>query len=128
MLQKIRALITFALVNFGPLVIFYGTNHFVGLKVAIAVSTAYSVAEITFRLYRKEKITTLFKFSAAMTFIFGIVDHSAQQSFLFKYESSVSNLITGIFFGLTLFSERTIMQEYYERNANALPMTLSRVA
>ena len=128
MTPKIRAALYFLYSNFGPLIVFYGVNHFWGLKPAIAASTVFSILEIAIKVYRKERITGIFKYSAIMTLVFGAVDLYAQQSFLFKYESTVTNLFTAFFFGSTIFAEKTILQDYYEKSKNSKPMTADRVA
>ena len=117
--QKIRKFLVFVYNNFGPLVLFYGVNHFWGLKPAIAASTVLSVIEVATKLYRKEKITGLFIFSAGMTLIFGVVDLYSTQSFLFKYESTVTNIVTACFFGWSIFAEKTVIQEVYEAKPDA---------
>ena len=126
--QKIRALTIFVFNNFGPLVVFYGANHFFGLKPAIACSAVFSILEIGFKLYRKAKITTLFKFSAVMTLIFGAVDLYSRRSFLFKYEASITNIFTAFFFGSTLVAEKSVIQDFYEKGKDPKPMTRDRVA
>lgn len=127
-MEKLRALAGFAFENFGPILVFYGINHFYGLKAAIVASTLCSVAEIAHKIRRKEKLTSLFKFSALMTLVFGAVDLYSQQSFLFRYEPCVTNIFTGTFFGASLFSNKTVIQEFREKSGDAKPMTRDRVA
>jgi len=129
MKQKLGALVRVLFENFGPILVFYGVNHFYGLKLAIIASTVYSLSEITLKHFRGTKLTPLFKFSAAITLIFGCVDLYAQQSFLFKYESVATNIMTGVFFAASLFGgKKTVIQEYYEAQGNSKPMTRDRVA
>ncbi|MGZ3711162.1 MAG: septation protein IspZ [Bdellovibrionota bacterium] len=123
MKDKLKGLINFAFVNFGPLIVFYGTNRIYGLKIAIIASTLFSFAEIAWRLYRRLPITNLFKFSATVTILFGLVDLYAQQSFLFKYEASATNVLTGVFFGASLFSSKCLLQEFYEQRKDAKAVT-----
>ncbi len=126
--MKIASALRFFFGNFGPLIVFFAVNHFAGLKPAIVVSTIFSLAEIALKLHRGEPITLIFKFTAGITLIFGLVDLYAQHSFLFKYESVVTNLMTGMFFAATLFAQKSILQEYYEKSGNPKPMTPDRVA
>jgi uncharacterized membrane protein len=100
-----------AFANLGPLIFFYGTNHFWGLKPAIAVSLVYSVGDIAWKLYRRQPIPSLFKFSVATMLVFGSIDLYATTPFLIRYEAVVTNVFTGIFFGLSLRSERTVIEE-----------------
>lgn len=63
----------------------------------------------------REKTSTFFKFSAAIAVSFGIVDLFLKDSFLFKYEAAVTNFITGLFFASTIFADKPLIQEFYER-------------
>ena len=103
--EKIRGLLKFLFNNFGPVIVFYAVNHFYGLKPAIAVSTSYSVGEIAYKVRKRQKITGIFKFTAIITLVFGVIDLYAQQSFLFKYESAASNVFMGLFFAASLLAE-----------------------
>ena len=128
MKQKILPFLRFVYNNFAPLLVFYGVNHFYGLKPAIAVSAVFSILETAFKVHRGEPITGLFKVTALMTLVFGAVDLYAQHSFLFKYESTVTNIFMGVFFGSSIFSNRTVIQEYYQSTKDPKPMTPDRVA
>lgn len=127
-MEKFKTFAKFAFENFGPVLIFYAVNHFYGLKPAIIASTFYTIAEIISKVRKKEKLTSLFKFSAIMTLLFGAVDLYSQQSFMFKYEACVSNIFTGLFFGASLFSEKTVIQEFREKRGDQRPVTRDRVA
>lgn len=126
-MEKLKKLAKVILENFGPVLVFYGVNTISGLKPAIAASTLYSVGEIASKVRKKEKLTSIFKYSAVMILTFGGVDLCFQQSFLFKYEASMTNLLVGLFFGASLFSEKTIIQEFYENTDNTKPTTRDRV-
>lgn len=126
--EKLRGLLKFAFNNFGPVIVFYAVNHFYGLKPAIAVSTIFSVGEIAYKIRKGQKITGMFKFTALITLVFGAVDLYAQQSFLFKYESAVTNVFTGLFFGASIFGEKSVIHEYYENTKDPKPLTRDRLA
>jgi intracellular septation protein A len=113
-MNKIIELLTFVFRNFGPLLIFYSTNHFFGLKTAVAASIVWTAGEIVFHRIKKKPITTFFKFSASITIVFGMVDIYLQQSLLFKYEAALSNVIVGIFFTSSLFGKKPIILEFAE--------------
>ncbi|MFL5815715.1 MAG: septation protein IspZ [Bdellovibrionia bacterium] len=127
-MERLKPLAKVAFENFGPVLVFYAVNHFYGLRPAIAASALYTVAEIISKVRKKEKLTSLFKFSAIMTLIFGAVDLYSQQTFMFKYEACVSNVFTGLFFGASLLSEKTVLQEFREKSGNHGPVTQDRVA
>ena len=128
LVQKVQAFLRFVLNNFGPLVVFYAVNHFFGLKPAIGASTVFTLAEIGTRYFRKQSITGIFLFTAVLTLVFGGVDLCAQQSFLFQYESVATSLFMAAFFGATLVSEKSIIQDYYEKSGNSKPLTRDKVA
>ncbi len=114
--------------NFGPLIAFYAINHFFGLKPAIAVTLVVSIVEVVRARICKEETTAFFKFSTAIALVFGVVDLCLTNSFLFKYEPSVTNAITGLFFGATIFSDKPLIQEFYEkRKAPDKPITPEQV-
>ncbi len=121
--KKILVGVQFALLNFGPILAFYVVNHFYGLKPAIVVCAVYSIGEVIWAYFSGQELTNLFKFTAVMTLIFGVVDLCAQESFLFKYEAAVTNLLTGGFFGATVFGEKTMIQEFFEKSKYAKPVT-----
>jgi intracellular septation protein A len=121
--NKFLSLLQFIYDNFAPLIIFYGINHFWGLKPAIIVSTLFSFFDIVLKLYLRQPITGIFKFTATITLIFGVIDLYAQQSFLFKYEASVSNIFTAMFFAYSLIANKSILQEFYEKRSDAKAMT-----
>jgi len=126
--QKLGALARVLFDNFGPVIVFYGVNHFYGLKMAIIASTVFSIAEIVLKALRGAKVTPLFKFTAVITLVFGCVDLYAQQSLLFKYESVATSLFLGIFFASSIFGGKTVIQEYTEAQGDQRPVTADRVA
>jgi intracellular septation protein A len=126
--QKLGALVRVLVDNFGPIIVFYGVNHFYGLQMAIIASTVFSIAEIILKYRRGAKVTPLFKFTAAITLLFGCVDLYAQQSILFKYESVATSLVMGVFFASSIFGGKSVIQEYYEAQKDQRPVTADRVA
>lgn len=126
-LPPLRSVVALAVDNFGPLIVFLAVDRLWGLKPAIAASVAFSAFEIARKLSRGEPTTLLFRFTAAMTLVFGTVDLYAQRSFLFKYEACATNVLTGFFFGATLLDRKSILQEYYEKRPDAKPLTADRV-
>lgn len=113
-MNKAVGLIRFAFSNFGPILVFYSANHFLGLKVAVLSSIIWTIGETAFHIARKKPISTFFKFSAGITIAFGLVDLYLQQSFLFKYEAALSNVMVGAFFASSLFGKKPIIREFAE--------------
>lgn len=123
-MQKMVGLLKFLFSNFGPLLVFYVTNHFYGLKIAIVASVVWTFAEVVHHLVKKKPISMFFKFSAGITIVFGLVDLYLQKSFLFKYEATLSNIMVGVFFACSLFNKKPIIREFAEAQGQ-IPKELS---
>jgi len=74
---------------------------------------------VTIVRLRKQTVTAFLKFSITVTLLFGVVDLYFKGPFLFRYEAVLSNVVTGVFFGLTLRGDKSIIQEFAERRAVA---------
>jgi intracellular septation protein A len=118
-LPRLVSLLTFLFANFGPLIAFYVTNHFWGLKPAIATSLIFSAIEVTYKLIKKEPLSFFFWFCVVMTFGFGMVDLYLQKSVLFKFEPAVTNLCVAAFFGVSVYSKKSLIQEMAEKSGKA---------
>lgn len=114
-MERIKDIGLFLYKNFGPLIVFYIANHFWGLKSAIAFALIFTVAEIIHYKIAEKEITTFFKFSLTMTFIFGILDLTLDNAFFYKIEATVTNLFTAILFGITLFQPTPLVQQFAEQ-------------
>jgi intracellular septation protein A len=121
-MEMIKRLLAFALSNFGPLIVFYGVNSFYGIRVAVIASITFSFLEIIYKLIKKTPFSGFFKFSVCITVVFGILDLCIQTPIFFKYEAAITNIITGIYFGMTLKGSRSFIQEWIEKK-NGKPLT-----
>lgn len=119
--QALR-LATFAFRNFGPLIVFYAANHFYGMRTAVIAAVLFGFAEIVLHLARKEKLTSFFKFTLLVTIVFGVLDLTMSTPVFFKFESAITNVITGIYFGMTLRGPKSFIQEFMEKR-NGIEMT-----
>lgn len=113
-MTKLLELVRFAVANFGPILVFYISNHFFGLQIAVIASIIWIVGEIVFHIIKKIRLSPFFKFSAGITIVFGLIDLYLQRSLLFKYEASLSNAMVGVFFALSLLKEKPIIREFAE--------------
>ncbi|MFZ3230617.1 MAG: septation protein IspZ [Pseudobdellovibrio sp.] len=113
-MDRIKPLVTFILLNFGPLIGFYFINQFWGFKVAILVSIILVIAEYSWLKFRKIALSAFFYFSSALIVIFGIADLSIQEPFFFKFEAMLTNIFFATFFGMSLLKEKSIIQEFAE--------------
>lgn len=118
-MKAVAGIILWILRDFGPLIVFYAANHFFGFVPAIILTMVWSVADVAIVKLKKQQVTAFLKFSIAVTMLFGIVDLYFKGPLFFRYEAAFSNVVTGVFFGLTLRGEKTIIQEFAERRAIA---------
>jgi len=114
-MNQLRALLGFVLKSFGPLVAFLVVNRFFGLLAAIAASMGVAVVEVVVLLARRKSPTRLFVMTTALTLGFGAVDLWMQRSVLFRFEAVITNVLTGVWFGATLFGEKSMILEFYEK-------------
>ena len=122
-MSRISKIVLFCFTNFGPLIVFYAANHFWGLKPAIIVSLVFTAFEVAYQIKKKEKITVFFKFCVVTTVGFGVFDLYMAKSVLFKYEPALTNLFVAGFFGLSLFSEKSLIQEFAGKNHDPTKFT-----
>lgn len=112
--DRVKAILLFIISNFGPLIGFYIANHFWGLKVAVIFSiTLVFVGFLTIKVQNK-KISTFFYFSSAIVIFLGMADLLVKEPFFIKFEASLTNLFFAIFFGASLFKDKSIVQEFAE--------------
>ncbi len=114
-MKRLRDLVVFVVRNFGPLVAFLAVNRWLGLLAAIAASMAVAVVEVVVLLARKKPPTRLFVMTTVLTLAFGAVDLWMQRSVLFRFEAVITNVLTGVWFGATLFGDKTMLLELYEK-------------
>ena len=111
-------MLKFFLVNFGPLVFFYIVNLFGDVKMAIMASIGFVALELLYFLYKKIAPNFFFYFNAGMIVVFGGFDLLIKNPFFYRYEATLSNLLTALVFGLTLLKEKSIVQELAEAQGN----------
>jgi intracellular septation protein A len=131
-MEKLKGIIFFIFREFGPLILFYGVNHYYGLKPALIVSLSYSVCGFIYRKVRGQKISLLFLYSIASTLAFGFIDLYMKTPVFIKFESAISNTITGLFFLLSLRAgSKPIIQECaeqrWEKNGKVVELTEDRI-
>ena len=128
MTDRVRIFLSAAFTGFGPVIVYYAVLHFFGMRSAIICALAFTVLEIARRRIKKETVPPFFLFTAAMTIVFGCIDLSLQTSVLFRFESVLNNVMLGIYFGVTLYGSKTIIQQFAEMNGPTdRPMTEAAV-
>jgi uncharacterized membrane protein len=102
--------------NFGPLLVFLVVKSIAGLKPAIVATIIWSICEIIYVLaWKRQKPTQFFYFSVGTSLVFGGIDLFSDHPFLFRYESVLTNILTGIYFGATVFIGKPLIQEFAEK-------------
>lgn len=115
-MKKTRNFATWLVQNFGPLIIFLVAKNMAGLKPAIAATVVWSIGELAYVIgWKREKPTQFFYFSVGTTLLFGWVDLYSDNPFLFRYEAVLTNILTGLYFGATVFVGKPLIQEFAER-------------
>lgn len=113
-MNRVKSLITFIFSNFGPMIGFYFVNQFWGFKAGIIVSFFLIIAEFLWLKFKKQNINSFFYASSAMILIFGVIDLNVQEPLFFKFEATLTNLYFAILFGMSLFKDKSIVQEFAE--------------
>lgn len=121
-MEQVIRILKFAISNFAPLIVFYAVNHYYDLRTAIIAAIAVSAIEIGFKLITKTPFTGFFKFSVLVTAVFGALDLAIKTPIFFQYEAAVTNVITGIYFGMTVRASKSFIQEWVEKK-NGKPVT-----
>ena len=105
----------FAVAEFGPLIVFYALLAAFGLKVAIAGSVLFILADVLRRRLRGVAFTRIYTLSAGLTVVFGAIDLLVRTPFMLNYESVITSLALAGFFFAGARGERPMIQEFAEQ-------------
>lgn len=119
-MKKLKSVLLFIINNFGPLVVFYGVNHFYGLKPAIATTIVFTVGDAVYQKRKGITLGSFYWFCFFITVLFGGIDLYLQQSFLFKYEAAITNFVFGFYFASGVVAKKPFIEEFAEK-AGKLP-------
>ncbi len=115
-MKKLQSFLVWLFQNFGPLIVFLVTKSVMGLKPAILATLIWSIAEVIYLVgWKREKPSQFFCFSVGTTLLFGAIDLYSDNPFLFRYESVLTNVLTGLYFGATIFIGKPLIQEFAEK-------------
>ncbi len=112
-----------ALVEFGPLIVFWGLALTLGVKPAIAGSLVFILADAAWRWRTGKAFTRLYLLVSALTLVFGGVDLVGTSPFMLKYEAAVTNVATGLAFVAGAIGRKPIIQEVAEARGESVPAT-----
>ncbi len=104
-----------ALLELGPLAIFWGLMWTVDLKIAIAVGVALLLGDAAFRYWRGMPITKLYVLSGVLTVAFGAVDLWAETPFMLKYEDVITSLVIAGVLAWGARGEKSMIQGLVEQ-------------
>ena len=115
-LLKWRSALTSLVENFGSVALFYALNKMWNLQAAIAATMLWAGGEWWLLRRRGEHPSAFFKFSTSTVLVFGVFDLCATESFLYRYEASVTNLLTAGFFGASALGDRPLLADLAEQS------------
>lgn len=104
-----------ALIEFGPLLIFWVLLWTVDLKIAIAVGVVLMLADAAYRRWRGLPISRLYLLSGGLTVLFGCIDLFAQTPFMLKYEDVITSVVIAGAFAWGARGEKSMIQGLVEQ-------------
>jgi intracellular septation protein A len=119
MRDKMLGAARWVLADFGPLVVFWILVLAAGIKTAIAGSVLFILGDVLWRWRRGLKFTRIYLLTSGLTLVFGAVDLLSATPFMLKYESVVTNVVTGLAFVAGARGPRPIVQELAEQRQGA---------
>ena len=106
-----------ALLELGPLAVFWILLWTVDLKIAIATGVILLLADAAFRYWRGMPITKLYVLSGGLTVFFGAIDLWAQTPFMLQYEDVITSLVIAAVLGWGARGEKSMIQGMVEQQA-----------
>ncbi len=104
-----------ALLELGPLLIFWILLWTVDLKFAIAAGVVLLLADVAYRRWRGMPITKLYILSGGLTVFFGAIDLWAQTPFMLKYEDVITSVVISAVLGWGARGEKSMIQGLVEQ-------------
>jgi intracellular septation protein A len=120
-MQRLRAVLSFVLWQFGPLIALLALSAAFGLKVAIAGTIAFIAVDAARRLWSRIPFTRIYLLSSGLAVVFGGIDLLAQAPFMLKYEAVITNVVTGFAFVAGSRGDKPMLQEIAEQRGTAVP-------
>ncbi|MNT19496.1 intracellular septation protein A [compost metagenome] len=118
-MEKIKGILKFLFLNFGPLIVFYSINKIFDFKIAVICSIAFVGFEFLYLKISKKTVSSFFIFSSMVVVVFGLLDIFLAQAFFFKLEAGILNLISAVYFALSLFRPKSIIEELARQKGRA---------
>jgi intracellular septation protein A len=118
MLERVIGVVKWVIAGFGPLIAFWGLDFAVSLKAAIAGSVAFFIGDSLWRWWRGLAFTRLYLLISGLTVVFGAIDLVSDTPFMLKYESVITNIVTGVAFVAGARGPRPIVREVAEQQSD----------
>jgi hypothetical protein len=112
---RVKAVASFAVAEFSPLIGFLVLSWTFGVKVAIAGTVAIVIADSIWRLRRRVPFTRTYILFVVLTIGFGIIDLLSATPFMLKYEAVITNVVTAGVFVLGAAGPKPLVQEVAEQ-------------
>ena len=116
---------TSMLPDLAPGIVFFGANHYWGLRVAVLSSFAFLALDLAWKAWRRQKPSGLYVYAAAVTGIFGALDLYLKRALFFRYEAALTNVLSAVFFASTLRGGRSLIQDVAEKTMTAEGVAMS---
>lgn len=119
LLARLKGLGHFAADNIGAVVVFLVVNQIWGLKAAIAASIVFAVIDALRHWWLRIAFTKVGVVATVLTIGFGLIDLFAATPFMLRFESVISNLMTGAVFAAGARGKRSMLLELVEQKRGA---------
>jgi uncharacterized membrane protein len=106
----------FALDTLGPLLTFWVAQYFGGTLVGIAAAVIWSAGNVVHRVSRGKPTSRLFWMTTVLTLAFGSLDLALGKSIFFRFEAVLTNLLTSLYFALSIAAGQSVLEELYEKS------------
>jgi uncharacterized membrane protein len=113
---RLRNAARFALGSFGPLLTFWIGRYFGGTLLGIAGAVIWSTGDVLYRLAYGKPTSRLFWLTTVLTLGFGAFDLALGKSVFFRFEAVLTNLLTALYFGLSMATGKSVLEELYEKS------------
>jgi uncharacterized membrane protein len=116
---RVRHAAQFILSTFGPLLIFLLGQWWRGTLIGIAAAVVWSAGDLIWRLAHGKASSRLFWLTTLLTLTFGSFDLALGKAVLFRFEAVLTNALTGLYFGLSVVTGKSVLEELYEKSQPA---------
>lgn len=113
-MNKIFNTFKFILREVGPYLGFYLLAYFFGERIALLISIIFIILEYIILKYKKQKISMLFYAFNSVIIIFAFLEFINVKTNIYQYEALLTNFIVGLFWSISVFKEKSIVQEIAE--------------